>query len=109
MSDLPFTSTYPIGTVAADFRDIFPKFVVNSIKEGILTFAKQLKCFNNGKAILTAPESRIISPVRFLRDDNFAAEGIGRVFVCGECAGYTEGIMNSAVEGLQAALALANS
>jgi uncharacterized FAD-dependent dehydrogenase len=109
LSDLPFTSTYPIGTTVSGFRDIFPNFVVDSIKDGIMAFAKQLKCFNNGKAILTAPESRIISPVKFNRGDNFAAEGIGRVFVCGECAGYTEGIMNSAVEGLGAALALANS
>jgi uncharacterized FAD-dependent dehydrogenase len=109
LADLPFTTTYPIGTQPSGFTEIFPGFVLDSVKQGIMAFAKELKCFNNGKAILTAPESRIISPVKVNRGDNFAVEGIGNVYVCGECSGFTEGIMGSAIEGLAAAQALASA
>jgi uncharacterized FAD-dependent dehydrogenase len=109
LADLPFTTTYPIGAQPSGFAEIFPGFVLDSVKEGIMAFAKQLKCFNNGKAILTAPESRIISPVKINRSENFACEGIGNVFVCGECSGFTEGIMGAAIEGIAAAQALASA
>jgi uncharacterized FAD-dependent dehydrogenase len=109
LADLPFTTTYPIGAAPSAFTEIFPGFVIDTLKQGIMTFAKELKCFNNGKAILTAPESRIIPPVKINRGDNYAVSGIGNVYACGECAGVIEGIMNSAVEGLAAAQALASA
>jgi uncharacterized FAD-dependent dehydrogenase len=103
--DLPSFSTYPFRLAADNFTSIFPPFMISAIKKGIYDFSKRLVVFNNDGAILTAPETRIIPPVKILRDENYAASGIENVYICGECAGFTEGIINSAVEGIKSAVA----
>jgi uncharacterized FAD-dependent dehydrogenase len=102
-------TSHPIGVQADDFSQIFPPFVNSALKKGIADFAKRLKCFNNGKALLTAPETRIIPPVKVDRNPDYSIKGIENLFVCGECAGYSEGVLNAAVEGIKAAQGIADS
>ena len=63
-----------------------------------------MKCFGNGKAILTAPETRTSSPVRITRTDGFHSLNCENLFPCGEGAGYAGGIMSAAVDGIKVAV-----
>jgi uncharacterized FAD-dependent dehydrogenase len=102
-------STYPIGVQPNSFIEIFPPFVITAFKKGLVDFSKKMKAFNNGKAMLTAPESRIIPPVKIDRNPDYSIKDIENIFVCGECAGYSEGVLNAAVEGIKAAQGVALS
>ncbi len=87
----------------ADFGNIFPSFVCESLKEGISVFGKKILGFDDGGAVLTAPETRSSSPVRILRNENLQSVNIGGIYPCGEGAGYAGGIVSAAVDGIKVA------
>ena len=89
----------------ADFGEIFPDFVCESLREGIKEFGKKIKGFDSEDAILTAPETRSSAPVRILRNENFESN-IKGLFPCGEGAGYAGGIVSAAVDGMTVAEAI---
>ncbi|MBE6729409.1 MAG: hypothetical protein E7568_04155 [Ruminococcaceae bacterium] len=91
------------NTVFADFYDIFPRFIVDSIKEALPLLDKKLSGFSDGAAVLSAPETRSSSPVRILRNKNLESVSIKGVYPCGEGAGYAGGIVSAAVDGLMCA------
>ncbi len=90
-------------TVFADFNEILPKFICDTLKEGIPLLNKKLNGFADKEAILTAPETRSSSPVRILRDENCESLTIKGLYPCGEGAGYAGGIVSAAVDGLMCA------
>lgn len=96
--------TYRPGVVDCDLNKLFPQFVSDMMKEGIRRFSREMNCFGDGGAVLTAPETRTSSPVRILRSDNFNAVGIENLYPCGEGAGYAGGIVSAAVDGVKTAL-----
>ena len=85
-----------------ELEDIFPHFVVESLKEGISLFGKKIEGFDCPEAIVTAPETRSSSPVRIIRDPVGNANVSG-IYPCGEGAGYAGGIMSAAVDGIKTA------
>ncbi len=87
----------------ADFTEIFPDFITDSLKEGILEFGKKIKGFDDKSAVLTAPETRSSSPVRILRNDELQSVSVNGVYPCGEGAGYAGGILSAAVDGITVA------
>lgn len=87
----------------ADFSEIFPRFVIESLKDGILEFDKKIKGFACVSAVLTAPETRSSSPVRIVRDDSFRSVSLEGLYPAGEGAGYAGGIMSAAVDGMRVA------
>ena len=60
--------------------------------------------FSSPDAILTCPETRSYSPVRFLRDALGEAEDLRGLYPVGEGAGYAGGIVSAAADGIAAAL-----
>lgn len=90
-------------------EDIFPRFVTDSLKEGITAFDRRLKGFASPKAVLTAPETRSSSPIRILRNTEGQAASVVGLFPCGEGAGYAGGITSAAVDGLKVAERLVES
>lgn len=87
----------------ADFEKIFPAFICESLKEGILLFNKKIKGFADESAVLTAPETRSSSPVRILRGEDGQSLTHSGIYPCGEGAGYAGGIMSAATDGLKTA------
>lgn len=87
----------------SDFKDIFPPFILESLKQGIIEFGKKIKGFDDSSAVLTAPETRSSAPVRMVRDENLQSVSVGGVFPCGEGAGYAGGIVSAAVDGMTVA------
>jgi uncharacterized FAD-dependent dehydrogenase len=55
---------------------------------------------------MTGVETRSSSPVRLLRDDITRQSNIGNIYPIGEGAGYSGGIMSSAVDGIRTAEAI---
>lgn len=92
---------YALGNV----RGILPKFIGDSIEEGIQAFGKRIRGYDREDAVLSGIESRTSSPVRILRDESFQAN-IRGVYPCGEGAGYAGGIMSAAMDGLRVADAI---
>ncbi len=96
--------SYSIGIKEADFNEIFPKFIIDTMKVGIEKFSKSMKCFGEKDAILTAPETRTSSPIRITRNETLQSINVENLYPCGEGAGYAGGIMSAAVDGIRIAL-----
>ena len=97
--------TYSLGLEAVDFRKIFPEFVTDMMETGLRKFTAKMKCFGDGSAMLTAPETRTSSPVRITRNpDTMTSLSCDNLYPCGEGAGYAGGIMSAAVDGIRTAL-----
>ena len=95
--------SYRPGAVPCDFRGIFPGFVTDMMREGIMKFSREMSCFKDMGAALTAPETRTSSPVRIPRNEELLAMGFDNLYPCGEGAGYAGGIVSAAVDGLRVA------
>ena len=87
----------------ADFTDIFPDFVTDSLRQGIIAFDKKIEGFADCDAILTAPETRSSSPLRIVRAEDYQSITLKGLYPCGEGAGYAGGIMSAAVDGMTVA------
>ncbi len=86
--------------------DCLPRFITDSMREGIKIFGKRLIGFDDPEALLTSPETRSSSPVRITRNDLREAN-IDGIYPCGEGAGYAGGITSAAVDGIRTAEAVA--
>ena len=91
----------------ADFSQVFPTFVTDSLRYGFRSFGRKIKGFDAPDTMLTAAETRTSAPVRILRNkETMTAVGHSLIYPCGEGAGYAGGITSAAVDGLRAAMAL---
>ena len=102
VSDGSVTPTVKTGVTFGKIEEVLPRFVTDSLKEGILLFDRKLKGFADPSAVLTAPETRSSSPVKIIRDECGVASLKG-LYPCGEGAGYAGGITSAAVDGLKTA------
>ncbi len=98
--------TYRPRTEYADLRSCLPGYVSEGIAAGLRDFGTKLKGFDMPGAVLTGVETRTSSPVRILRGEDYAAEGIAGLYPAGEGAGYAGGIVSAAVDGMKCAESL---
>lgn len=96
-------TSYRPGICEADLDSVLPQFIINTLREGIVDFGRKLKGFVTAEATLIGIESRTSSPVRILRDSGFESVGVKGLYPAGEGAGYSGGIMSSAVDGIKIA------
>ena len=94
--------TYIPGICWTDLNALFPQPWQEDLKSGLTLLGRQLTGFAEKDAVLTAPETRSSSPVRFFRDEHLQASVPG-VYLIGEGAGYAGGIMSAAADGLRCA------
>lgn len=91
----------------ANVRNIFPKFIAESLTEGIQIFDHKLPGYARCDAVISGVESRTSSPVRLIRDQSLQSE-IRGIYPCGEGAGYAGGITSAAMDGIKAAEMIAS-
>ena len=97
-----FDNVTPCINGAYDFYDInkiLPKYISDSIKEGVEYFDTKIKGFATD-AVISCIESRTSSPVTIERDENFESN-IKGLYPIGEGAGYSGGITTSSVDGIK--------
>ena len=87
-----------------------PAFVTKRLAEGFRAFDRSTRGFISEEAQLIAVESRTSSPVRIPRDrEHYRHILIDGLYPAGEGAGYAGGIVSAAIDGENAATALATT
>lgn len=96
--------TYSGNVVFADFDDLFPAFMLDTMRQGLPVMGRKIKGFDCDDALLTAVESRSSAPVRILRNtESYESICLKGMYPCGEGAGYAGGIVSAAVDGIRVA------
>jgi uncharacterized FAD-dependent dehydrogenase len=104
---LPPTSYIP-GAVSYPVKDILGPAITQALKQGFAAFGRKMKGYVTDQALVLAVESRTSSPVRILRDPATRMHpDIHGLFPAGEGAGYSGGIISSALDGQVTARAVA--
>lgn len=98
--------TYPIGVEPFAPEEYLPTFITDSLRESIQDFDAWMPGFMYPDALLTGPETRSTSPVRVLRNEKYECPTVKGLYPAGEGAGYSGGIVSSAVDGIKCAEAM---
>lgn len=106
--DLP-RSTYHPGTVTAPLHELLPEHVSLRLKYAFPQVGNNLiRGYYTNDALLLGVESRTSSPVRIPRDpESLQYVSLPGLYPCGEGAGYSGGIVSSALDGIRCAEAAA--
>ncbi|MDX8394781.1 MAG: hypothetical protein R8K22_00030, partial [Mariprofundaceae bacterium] len=88
---------------AADLWTLFPTWLAEPLREGLIAFDRKMKGYISDEANLFAVESRTSSPIRLPRNENMQSVSMEGLYPAGEGAGYAGGIVSAAVDGLKAA------
>lgn len=109
-SALPGTSYHP-GAVPAPLHELLPESISLRLKYAFPQIGNRImKGYYTNEALLLGVESRTSSPVRIPRDpDSLEYIGMSGLYPCGEGAGYSGGIVSSALDGINTAAAVAGS
>lgn len=100
--NLPKT-TYPCGLVNSNLWDWMDKTICESLAEGFKNFDRKIPGFIE-EGLIVAPETRTSSPLRITRhNDTLESVNTQGLFVLGEGAGYSGGIVTSAADGIRLA------
>ena len=104
--DLPETSYRP-GVVSAPLYELLPECVSSRLQKAFPLINNKMRGYYTEEALLLGVESRTSSPVRIVRGDDFQCPQVPGLFPCGEGAGYSGGIVSSAIDGINCAVAAA--
>lgn len=98
---MPQTSYHP-GVISAPLHTLLPPAVASRLRKAFP--AVKIRNYFSNEALLLGVESRTSSPVRVPRDpETLEYVSINGVYPCGEGAGYSGGIVSSAIDGVRCA------
>ena len=104
---MPPTSYHP-GVVSAPLHELLPPIVAQRLQKAFPRV--KMRNYYTNAALLLGVESRTSSPVRIPRDpETLEYVSLPGIYPCGEGAGYSGGIVSSAIDGINVAAALAAS
>ena len=108
--ELPETSYKP-GVVPAPLHELLPGFIASRLQQAFPEINKRsLRGYFTNDALLLGVESRTSSPIRIPRNpETYESDAMPGLLPCGEGAGYSGGIVSSAIDGINCALAVARS
>ncbi len=105
--DLPETSYRP-GVVSAPLYELLPECVASRLQKAFPLINNKMRGYYTEDALILGVESRTSSPVRIVRDaETCQCPQVPGLFPCGEGAGYSGGIVSSAIDGINCAVAAA--
>ena len=104
--DLPETSYRP-GVVSAPLYELLPECVASRLQKVFPLINNKMRGYYTEDALLLGVESRTSSPIRIVRGDDYQCPKVPGLFPCGEGAGYSGGIVSSAIDGINCAVAAA--
>ncbi len=105
--DLPPCSYLP-GIVPSRLDQWLPPMIGKRLQQGFRDFNKKYPGYLTNDAIIAGVESRSSSAVRIPRDrETLQHPQVANLYPCGEGAGYAGGITSSALDGINAALKIA--
>ncbi len=102
---MPPTSYFP-GVISAPLHELLPPMVAQRLQKAFPMV--RMKGYYTNAALLLGVESRTSSPLRIPRDpESLEAPAMPGLFPCGEGAGYSGGIVSSAIDGIRCAVSAA--
>lgn len=101
------TPSYQPGVKPTDLSECLPEFVIEALREALPVFGRQVPGYDHPDAVMTGVETRTSSPVRIRRGADFQSINTQGLYPAGEGAGYADGILSAAVDGIKVAEALA--
>ena len=105
--DLPACSYLP-GIVPSRLDEWLPAHIGKRLQQGFRDFDRKYPGFLTNEAVIVGVESRSSSAVRIIRDpESLESISTPGLYPCGEGAGYAGGITSSALDGINAALKIA--
>ena len=105
--DLPPCSYLP-GIVPSRLDQWLPAHIGKRLQQGFRDFDRKYPGFLTNEAVILGVESRSSSAVRIPRDpETLQSVSTPLLYPCGEGAGYAGGITSSALDGINAALKIA--
>lgn len=105
--DLPACSYLP-GVVSSRLDEWLPAHIGPRLQQGFRDFERKYRGFLTNEAVIIGVESRSSSAVRIPRDsETLQSVSTPNLYPCGEGAGYAGGITSSALDGINAALKIA--
>ncbi len=106
--DLPACSYLP-GIVPSRLDQWLPAHIGKRLQQGFRDFDRKYPGFLTNEAVIVGVESRSSSAVRIPRDpETLQSVNTPLLYPCGEGAGYAGGITSSALDGINAALKIAD-
>ncbi|WP_224997348.1 NAD(P)/FAD-dependent oxidoreductase [Cesiribacter sp. SM1] len=106
-STLPDTSYQP-GLQSVMMEEVLPAAIGQRLKQGFKVFGQKMKGYLTNEAQVVGVESRTSSPVKIPRDpETLEHVQVGRLYPCGEGAGFAGGIVSAAMDGERCAEKLA--
>lgn len=97
-------TSYPLGLTAAPLWEMLPQHVSESLTKGLQIFSRKLRGFETGTIL--GLESKTSAPLQALRDENRRCPGFSNLYLAGEGAGWSGGIISSGVDGIRTAMAI---
>ena len=103
-------TSYTPGIVSSNLHDWLPSIIADKLAQGIKQINQNMKGYICPSALMIAPETRTSTPVRIVRNkETMECIGIKGLYPTGEGSGYAGGIVSSAMDGENAARAIADS
>ncbi len=101
--------SYRPGVTPTDLSTCLPDYVIDTLREALPVFGRQIPGFADPDAVMTGVETRTSSPVRITRGADFQSLNTPGLYPAGEGAGYAGGILSAAVDGIKVAEAVARA
>ena len=101
------TPSYKPGVTLTDLSLCLPDYVLESFREALPAFGRQIRHYDHPDAVMTGVETRTSSPIRITRGKDYQSLNVERLFPGGEGAGYAGGILSAAIDGIKLAEAVA--
>lgn len=95
--------SYRNGINPSRLDEFLPQWITNEIKSALPHFNNAMKGFSTNPGIFIGAETRTSSPVRITRGLDFQSVNTEGLFAAGEGAGYSGGIVSSAIDGIRCA------
>jgi len=99
--------SYKPGVTMTDLSLCLPPFVLESFREALPAFGRQIRHYDHPDAVMTGVETRTSSPLRITRGKDLQSLNVEGLFPGGEGAGYAGGILSAAIDGIKLAEAVA--
>lgn len=111
-SNVPESSYVP-GTTPTDVAAVLDASglpLAARLRAALQVFARRMRGYAGGDAVLLGVESRTSSPVRVPRDPaSLVSPDVAGLYPCGEGAGYAGGIVSAALDGMRVARAICDA
>jgi uncharacterized FAD-dependent dehydrogenase len=107
-ADLPECSYLP-GLISSPLHFWLPDIISSRLREGFKKFDRKMRGYLTNDAVVVGVETRSSAAVRIPRNPETGQHPVVKgLFPAGEGSGYSGGITSSAIDGENAAIAVAN-